>query len=97
MLACWDFFFFTNSCCSFISSAIASADRLLFLTAVRGGKTTMIEVESEAPISPFSGEKTAQHKPSLHQDGEVGGRGDQQKGIWLDTPSAVTGECVVVL
>lgn len=122
MLACWDRFFsslsrLANNCSTLNTatniSALTSASKLLSLTAVRGGKATMIEGGSETPPTPWLLQclslkwtlssqqwlrtKTTQRKPSLPQDGEVGGRGDKQKGIWLDNLSAVTGECVVVL
>lgn len=75
-------------------SVQTSATRLLSLTVVEGGKTTIIEDEMATPTSVYCGvlsfgwtfgskqwlrTKTAQHKPSLLPDREVGGRGDKQR------------------
>lgn len=76
------------------SSLLTSASRLLSLMVVGGGKTTIIKAGSET-LTPwllqcvslkwtFSSQqwlrtKTAQHKPSLLQHWEVGGRRDKQR------------------
>lgn len=76
------------------SWALTSASKLLLLTVVTGGNATMIEDGSET-LNPWLLQcfslkwtlssqqwlrtRTAQHKRSLLQNGEVGGRGDKQR------------------